>query len=73
IPFCVLLCATVLVSTNPTASAKEQRIVLSFPNIFQALNPFCIPMMCFVPCMCGSQLDSRGCSTCNCLPCGGIW
>ena len=67
----LLLCATLLVSANPV---QEQSRAISFPNLFPITNPFCAQLYCFVPCFCGSHLDSRGCSTCSCLPCnGGMW
>ncbi|CAF3695722.1 unnamed protein product [Adineta steineri] len=69
----LLVCATFLVSAKPAASVGEQHRAISLPNIFQLQNPFCVPMLCFAPCNCGSQLDSRGCSTCSCLPCDGAW
>ncbi|CAF0728735.1 unnamed protein product [Adineta steineri] len=69
----LLVCATFLVSAKPAASVGEQHRAISFPNIFQLQNPFCASMLCFAPCNCGSHLDSRGCSTCSCLPCDGAW
>ncbi|CAF0745836.1 unnamed protein product [Rotaria sordida] len=67
----LLLCGTLLISANPAASVQDQRRAISFPNKFPLSNPFCIPMLCFAPCMCGSQPDFRGCESCSCLPCDG--
>ncbi|CAF5125431.1 unnamed protein product [Rotaria sp. Silwood1] len=67
----VLLCGTLLVSANPAASVEEQRRAISLPDNFLSPNPFCIPMLCFMPCPCGSYRDHRGCGTCNCRPCDG--
>ncbi|CAF3441492.1 unnamed protein product [Rotaria sp. Silwood1] len=57
----VLLCGTLLVSANPAASVEEQRRAISLPDNFLSPNPFCIPMLCFMPCPCGSYRDHRGC------------
>ncbi|CAF2334624.1 unnamed protein product [Rotaria sp. Silwood2] len=67
----LLLCGTLLISANPAASVQDQRRAISFPNTFHLPNSFCVPMLCFAPCFCGSRLDSRGCGTCNCLLCDG--
>ncbi len=67
----LLLYATVLVSANPAASIEEQHRAISLPNKFQLPNSFCIPVLCYIPYRCGSRLDTRGCSTCDCLPCDG--
>lgn len=67
----LLLCDIALVSAKPAAPVGEQLRAISLSNLFQLPNPFCMPVLCFAPCMCGSRLDSRGCSTCDCLPCNG--
>ncbi|CAF4240135.1 unnamed protein product, partial [Rotaria sordida] len=67
----VLLCGTLLVSANPAASVEEQRRAISWPGDFGPSNPFCMPMLCFMPCNCGSYRDHRGCDSCNCRPCDG--
>ena len=66
-----LFCATMMVSANPIAPNGDQSRAISFPDIFKPTGSFCMPVLCFAPCMCGSQLDYRGCNSCNCLPCFG--
>jgi len=61
----LLFCATCFVSANPVASIE------GLSNPFKHPNPLCIPVLCYAPCMCGSQLNARGCETCSCLPCDG--
>lgn len=63
------LCATLLVSAKPATSAEEQRRAILLQNWPHVPNPLCMPILCTYPCFCGSQLDARGCDTCNCLPC----
>jgi len=66
-----LLSTTLLVTANPAASVEEQSRSISFPNKFQLPKSFCMPVLCYAPCMCGSYLDTHGCDTCSCLPCNG--
>jgi len=67
----LVLCDILLVSANPTASIEEQHRAISIPDKPQLPNSFCIPVLCYAPCICGSRLDARGCNTCSCLPCDG--
>ena len=68
-----LLCTTLLVSAKPAASAAEQHRDISLPNWSNIPKPFCPQVLCTFPCFCGSHLDTRGCDTCSCLPCGSEW
>lgn len=67
----LLLGTTLMISANPAVSIEKQRRAISFLNTFKSSNSFCVPVLCYAPCVCGSYLDTRGCDTCSCLSCDG--